>query len=234
MTAEHTNPAQPGMTTTGTRPAGRLRGAWAAAHRPVPGVPRWARRAAYAVPYTVLPASLWRIAVCTFHVPIGRGEIGSGIAPSGVPGVPIELYVILLSVVSELLAFATVGLVSTWGEVFPRWIPVLRGRRVPTFAAVVPAVLGAAVLTLLWTWVAVSFSLGMRIDGRPLASGSVLSFDDWKGIVAVIAYAPLLLWGPLLSAVTVSYWKRRRSRAGIPRRPVTGGERAERPVPVAE
>jgi hypothetical protein len=185
------------------------------------------------VPYTVLPASLWRIAVCTFHVPIGRGEIGSGIAPSGVPGVPIELYVILLSVVSELLAFTAGGLVSTWGEVFPRWIPVLRGRTVPTFAAVVPAILGAAVLTLLWTGVAVSFALGMRINGQPLGSDSVLSFDDWKGVVAVIAYAPLLLWGPLLGAVTISYWKRR-GRGGILRRPVTGGERAERAAAVAE
>jgi hypothetical protein len=162
------------------------------------------------VPYTVLPASLWRIALCTFHVPIGRRDIGSGIAPSGVPGVPTELYVIVLSVIYELLAFTAVGLISTWGEVFPRWIPVLSERRVPTLAAVVPAALGAVVLTLLWTWVAVSFSLGMRINGRPLGSDSVLSFDDWKGLVAVIAYAPLLLWGPLLGAVTIGYWKRRR------------------------
>ena len=66
------------------------------------------------------------------------------------------------------------------------------------------------VLTLLWTWVAVSFSLGMRIDAGPLTSNSVLSLDDWKGLVAVIAYAPLVLWGPLLGAVTISYWKRRR------------------------
>jgi hypothetical protein len=200
------------MTTTlKVRPAGRLRGAWAAAHHPVPGVPRWARNAAYAVPYTVLPASLWRIALGTFHMPIGRAGIGSGITPSGVPGVPIGLYVIVLSVISELLAFSAVGLVSTWGEVFPRWIPVLSGRRVPTLAAVVPAALGAVVLTLLWTWVAVSFSLGMRINGRPLGSDSVLSFDDWKGLVAVIAYAPLLLWGPLLAVATIGYWKRRRS-----------------------
>ena len=200
------------MTTTiEVRAAGRLRDAWAAAHHPVPGVPRWARIAAYAVPYTVLPASLWRIALCTFHMPIGRGTIGSGITPSGVPGVPIELYVIVLSIVSELLAFTAVGLVSTWGEVVPRWIPVLHGRSVPALAAVVPAALGAVVLTLLWTWVAVSFSLGMRINGRPLGSDSVLSFGDWKGLVAVIAYAPLLLWGPLLGAVTIGYWKRRRS-----------------------
>ncbi len=43
-----------------------------------------------------------------------------------------------------------------------------------------------------------------------VSSNSVLSFDDWKGLVAVIAYAPLVLWGPLLGAVTISYWKRRR------------------------
>jgi hypothetical protein len=104
----------------------------------VPGVPRWAGNAAYAVPYTVLPASLWRIALCTFHVPIGRGDIGSGLASSGVPGVPLGLYVIVLSVISELLAFTAVGLVSAWGEVFPGWIPVLGGRRVPALAAVVP------------------------------------------------------------------------------------------------
>jgi hypothetical protein len=84
------------------------------------------------------------------------------------------------------------------------------GRRVPAPAAVVPAVLGAAVLTLLWTWTAVSFSLGMRINGRPFASDSVLSFGDWKGLVAVVAYAPLLLWGPLLGAVTISCWQRHR------------------------
>jgi hypothetical protein len=198
------------MTTTiEVRPASRVRDAWAAAHHPVPGVPRWARNAAYAVPYTVLPASLWRIAVCTFHLPIGRGDLGSGAASSGVPGVPIGLYVIMLSVVSELLAFTAVGLVSTWGDVVARWIPALHGRRVPTLAAVVPAALGAAALTLLWTWVAVSFLLGMRINGSPLGSDSPLSLADWKGLVATIAYAPLLLWGPLLGAVTISYWKRR-------------------------
>lgn len=77
--------------------------------------------------------------------------------------------------------------------------------------AVVPAALGSVVLTLLWTWVAVSLSLGMRITGSSLMSNSPVSFGDWKGLVAVIASAPLLLWGPLLGAVTISYWKRRRS-----------------------
>jgi hypothetical protein len=43
-----------------------------------------------------------------------------------------------------------------------------------------------------------------------MTSNAPLSFDDWQGLVAVVAYAPLLLWGPLLGGVTISYWKRRR------------------------
>lgn len=194
----------------GAAPVGRIRAAWVTAHAPAAGVPRWARVAAYAVPFTVLPSSVWRIAACTFHAPIVRGDVLSGVTSSGVPGMPLWLYVILLSIASELLAFTAVGLVSTWGEVFPRWIPVLRGRRVPMLGAVVPAALGAAVLTLLWTWMAVSMSLGLRIDGRPQGVAAPVSFGDWKGLVAVAAYAPLLLWGPPLGAVTISYWRRRR------------------------
>ena len=198
--------------TTVTRipPPGRIRMTWAAAHVPAAGVSRRARVAALAVPLTVLPSSVWRIAACTFHAPIVRGDLGSALGASGLPGVPLGLYVILLSIVSELLAFTAVGLVSTWGEVFPRWIPVLRGRRVPVLSAVVPAALGAAVLTVLWTWTAVSMSLGLRADGRPQLQDAPLSFGDWQGLVAVAAYAPLLLWGPLLRAVTISYWRRRR------------------------
>ena len=196
--------------TTEAPPAGRIHAAWDAAHAPAAGVPRWARMAAYAVPLTVLPSSVWRIAVCTFHAPIMRGDLGSALGSSGLPGVTLGLYVVLLSIVSELLAFTAVGLVSAWGEVVPRWIPVLHGRRVPALAAVVPAALGAAVLTLLWTWMAVSMSLGLRIDGRPQAATAPVSFGDWKGLVAVAAYAPLLVWGPLLGAVTISYWRRRR------------------------
>jgi hypothetical protein len=153
---------------------------------------------------------MWRIAVCTFHAPIMRGDAGSALGGSGVPGVPLGLYVILLSIVSELLAFTAVGLVSSWGEVFPGWIPVVRGRRVPVLFAVGPAAAGATVLTLLWTWAAISLSLGLRLDGRPSPVDAPLSLGDWKGLVAVAAYAPLLLWGPLLGAVTISYWRRRR------------------------
>ncbi|MEU6039276.1 hypothetical protein ABZ801_28125 [Actinomadura sp. NPDC047616] len=192
-------------------PAGRLRTAWRAAHDPVAGVPRWARIAAYAVPFTVLPSSVWRIAVCTFHAPIvdGVDAQGSGNLPWWLP---LEVYVILLSVVSELLAFTAVGLVARWGEVFPRWVPVLRGRRVPPLAAVVPAALGATVLTALWT-VSWGNALFQRdLYGRPIDDGFSSLFDPghWQGVLALAAYLPLLLWGPLLGLLTVAYWRRRR------------------------
>jgi hypothetical protein len=183
------------------------RTAWTAAHRPAAGVPRWARIAAYAVPFTVLPAGLWRIAGITFHLPIDDADQGSGDVPSWLP---MELYVVLLSIFSELLAFAAVGLIARWGETFPRWIPGLGGKRVPTLAAVVPAALGATVLTVLWTAAAVSFIAGTDIYGHPITNDLPLHFDDWQGVLAIVSYAPLLLWGPILAVLTVAYYRRRR------------------------
>ncbi len=183
-----------------------IRSAWSTAHTAAPGVPRWARLAAYAIPFTLLPSSLWRIAAYTFHVPIADGPTH---APSGLPGVPLALYVVLLSIVSELAAFTGVGLITRWGEVVPGWVPALGSRRVPMRPAVVAGALGAAFLTLLWTWVAVHFALGQRIDGTPRSALAPLNFHDWRGALAVAAYAPLLLWGPLLAAVTVAYYRRR-------------------------
>lgn len=189
----------------------RVRAAWAAAHAPVPGVPRWARTAAFVVPFTVLPSSVWRIAACTFHAPITPDSVKVAGTSSGIPGLSLAVYVVLLSIVSELLAFTAVGLVARWGEVFPRWVPVLRGRRVPILGAVVPAAAGATVLTLLWTWVAITGVLGRRVDGSIATSQKVVEFGDWQGWLVVVAYSPLILWGPLLAALTVAYWKRRRS-----------------------
>lgn len=187
---------------------GRLRAAWASAHAPVPGVPRWARAAALTVPLVVLPSSLWRIAGVALHLPIVRHTGGdeSGNLPSWLP---IELYVVLLSILSELLAFTAVGLVSTWGEVFPKWVPFLRGRRVPTLAAVVPGAIGAAVLTCLWTWVFVMLAFGRNIAGDRLTADSPLNADTWQGALVVVSYVPLVAWGPLLAAVTFAYHRRR-------------------------
>ncbi|GGV02166.1 hypothetical protein GCM10010182_19710 [Actinomadura cremea] len=180
---------------------GRLRDAWRASHAPAPGVPRWAWIAALAIPLAVLPSGLWRLPLA-FGRTMGFDEA----AP------PAErVYVVVLSIFSELVAFTAVGLVATWGERFPRWIPVLRGRRVPPLAAVIPAALGAVVLTLLWTYSFVGQFTGVTLQGEPLPADFPTEKGGWEAAIFYACYLPLLLWGPLLAAVTYAYHRRRAS-----------------------
>lgn len=116
------------------------------------------------------------------------------------------VYAVLLSVVSELFAFLAVGLVSSWGEVFPRWFPHLRGRRVPVCAAVIPAALGAVTLTV------ATLSQVPDFSTFTLPDGSTHQLHGWRLAAFVVSYGPLLAWGPLLATVTVAYYLRRSRR----------------------
>lgn len=188
-------------------PAGRARAVWAAAHAPVAGVSRRVRNAALAVPLVVLPSGLWRIA--TEFVPgMEGGDTGSGTLPGWLPG---EVYIVLLSVFSELVAFTAVGLIAAWGEVFPRWVPVLRGRRVPPLAVVVPAAIGAVLLTVVWTAAFAADFAGVTLQGEPTPAGYPGEAGGWTAAVYYVCYLPLLLWGPLLGLLTAAYRRRRRA-----------------------
>ncbi|MEU7754144.1 hypothetical protein AB0B57_32465 [Micromonospora sp. NPDC049101] len=171
----------------------RLTGAWRAAHAPVAGVPRWARNAAYLIPFTVLPSGLWRLPVA----------FRDGIGFDG------RVYVVCLSIVAELIAFTAVGLVAAWGERFPRWIPWLAGRRVPTPAALIPATLGATFLTVLWTTAFARIPAGVTMRGTPLPADFPTQGGAWEAAIFYACYLPLLLWGPLLAAVAYAYHRRR-------------------------
>ncbi|WP_031070098.1 hypothetical protein [Streptomyces sp. NRRL WC-3742] len=164
----------------------------------VPPAPRWAVWAAHAAALSTVPSGLWRIAM-GFGLPVGYSEQVLR-HTFRIPGVG-SVAVIALSVVSEALALLTIGLVRPWGEVVPRWIPFIGGRRVRPLAAVVPAGLGALALTVLWgdglDW--------WSTEHHPAYEGV------WLHIIGV-AYMPLVLWGPLLGAVTVSYYRRHRPR----------------------
>jgi hypothetical protein len=194
----------------------RLAAGWRAAHHPVPDAPHWAVVAAWLVPLVVLPSSIWRITVVWFAPPEGGGR-------DDLPAwLPIELWVVVLSIGSELLASLAFGLVARWGEIFPRWVPGLGGRRVPTPVAVVPAALGAALLTVVTTTGAVMNAQGLNVRGEPLPDDYPLHLRDLEGLVSVAAYAPLVLWGPLLAVLTLAYCRRRhltarRTRTRTPR-----------------
>jgi hypothetical protein len=177
--------------------------ATATAHPPVTAapVPRWVNVVAHAVPLTVLPSGLWRLAL-GFGVPMGfTGELAEVYRA---PGWFLTPYVVGLSLLSEGLALLTLGLVKPWGEVVPRWIPVLGGRAIPTLAAAVTAGLGAVAVTSIMLTSVVRWGIFSNSD-PDLPRGFARQ-------VMIVSYAPLLAWGPLLAVVTVSYAVRRRRR----------------------
>lgn len=167
------------------------RRAWNAAHHPLAEVPRWAVAFAAAIPLVVLPSSIWRVTVVWFFPPEGGGR-------EDLPGwLPIEVYVVLLSVLSEALAFTAYALITRWGDRLPR---ALVG---------VPAAAGSVVLILVTLLSAVSSLRGTTIRGEPKPADFPLHTRDLEGVLAIAAYAPLLLWGPMLAALTIAYWRRR-------------------------
>jgi hypothetical protein len=159
---------------------------------PVTAPPRWARIAAHVVALTVVPSALWRL-LLVFGLPAGYTE--QGLDRLDVAGWG-RLSLIVLSVGTELAALLTLGLVQPWGEVVPRWVPVIGGRRVPSRPVVVAATVGAALLVLVWT---------------PLLLWWTLDHSDMTPTGATVVgflYLPLVAWGPLLAAVTVSFSRR--------------------------
>lgn len=173
------------------------------------GVPRWAVWTAYATALTALPSALWRIAAMIGRAPLLETDAKALAEASALEQGP-WWYIVSLSVVSEAAAFLAIGLVAVWGEVWPKWIPVLRGRRVPVMAAVAPAVIGAAAL-MVFPYALVMYGFGWGIDGEPTG----LVVHGWQHVAFWAAYGPLAFWGPLLALLTVHYY-RRRTAAGVP------------------
>ncbi|MFC9702407.1 hypothetical protein ACFTWD_17055 [Streptomyces sp. NPDC056943] len=161
----------------------------------LPDVPRWAVLAAHAVPLVTLPAGLWRLALVA-GLPVTQD------AELGTMGFGESVYVVSLSVVSELLAFLTLGLVRSWGEIFPRWMPFLGGRRVNPAAATGAAFAGVAGLCAIIAWgvYASIADLGPGIPASPA-----------QDALLIACYTPLLAWPVLVAAVAASYYRRRTS-----------------------
>ncbi|MGB3444146.1 MAG: hypothetical protein WBA97_35865 [Actinophytocola sp.] len=156
--------------------------------------PRWAVVAAHLVALVTLPSGLWRVALVA-DVPLGLRVDGDTVAVHGWEAV----YIVGLSVVCEGLALLTLGLVRPWGERAPSWLPFVGGRRVAPFAAVVPSAVGAVALAVIWAW---SFRDFPDVGSLGFTSGA------WH-VLMVACYLPLLLWAPLLGAVTYAYYRRR-------------------------
>jgi len=100
-----------------------------------------------------------------------------------------------LALVSIGGTILTRGLIKSWGEDFPRWIPIWAGKRVPPALAIVPAGLVSIMLTITGIDVVLGFSIG--------------NLQNWG------ASTPLLLfpiWGIALGVATIFYYYRRQGR----------------------
>ena len=160
-------------------------------------VPRWAVVAAHLAALTPVLSSLWRLPLM-FGISMGMDDAFMDDMMSH-PFWQRAAYLGGLGVLSDGLAFLTIGLVRPWGEVFPRWVPWLRGRQIRTLP--VGAVASAAALA----------TIALFTVSVPLAwSGNITVWNGWS-ILMTACYAPLVLWGPLLLAVTWAYWRRRRA-----------------------
>ena len=99
-----------------------------------------------------------------------------------------------LGAVAVAGALLTFGLIRPWGEVFPRWIPAIGGKRVPLATAIAPAAFVAALVT------SAGFGVVRSVAATGLKGG-------WG------ARGPGLLWplwGLALGVATLAYYYRRR------------------------
>jgi hypothetical protein len=155
--------------------------------------PRWATRAAHLVSLCVLPSGLWRLAAAAGL------DMGMDVhETTGLPGWE-SLGLVALSLISEGVALLTLGLVKPWGERVPGRFPLIGGRRIPPHPVVVIAALGALMLAMTWAF-------AFRDPSMP---GLTFTSAGWEALFYA-CYLPLLLWAPLLAAVTFAYHQRRR------------------------
>ncbi|MBM0230991.1 hypothetical protein JNW91_03315 [Micromonospora sp. STR1_7] len=157
-------------------------------------VPIWARRWAYAG---------FLVPVLGFSVPHALWLMGVpfGISAEMIRAVRDDLsWTIGLSITLAPLAggVLTLGLAQRWGQVFPRWLPILSARRVPRALALVPATVIALAL--------VAYGLiGIWVIGSGLAEGTTSWSKLADGWVAAGTVLVFLAWGCCLAVATYGY-----------------------------
>ncbi|WP_433294250.1 hypothetical protein ACQPZQ_09800 [Pseudonocardia sp. CA-142604] len=150
---------------------------------------RWGRVAVVIATVCALPYGLVRLTWLT-PWPVGGDVAELAAHPE------IRLHGLLLGLAALAGAVLTTGLVAGWGEVWPRWLPVLRGRPVPVAAAVVPGTLVATLFT---------------VAALPVSVMAVTS-----GMPEMLLYFPFPVWGPALGAAVLAYALRRRDDMARP------------------
>ena len=156
---------------------------------------RWGRIAVYVSMVVPVFYALTRYA-WALGIPLGISEEslrlgqGSGLWIAG-------LFLATFGLVGAVL---TLGLVQRWGEVFPRWMIGLAGRRVPIALAVVPASIVSVLLMVggitIWSGYA------------QMVDAAVATGQDMVIVVGPTALFPI--WAVSLAMATLGFYYRRR------------------------
>ena len=175
---------------------------------------RWGRIAVYVAMVAPIFYALTRYA-WALGIPLGmsqeywRSGQESGTWISG-------LFLATFGLVGAVLML---GLVQRWGEVFPRWMIGLAGRRVPIALAVVPASLVSVLLIVggiaIWSGLA-------QMVAKMVAAG--FKGTEINGQI-IFGVGPTLLfpvWGAALAVATLGYYYRRRGPCRVCGRGASG------------
>jgi hypothetical protein len=179
---------------------------------------RWGRIAVYVAMVVPVFYALTRFA-WALGFPLGMSEEylrqgqASGMWTSG-------LFLATFGLVGAVL---TLGLVQHWGEVFPRWMVGLAGRRVPIALAIVPAALVSVLLIV--------GGIGIWSALPHMVAGLADAGADGIEIIGAIIFqlGPTLLfpvWGVALAVATLGYYYRRRGPCSVCGRGESGGSPA--------
>ena len=107
----------------------------------------------------------------------------------------------MLTLLAVLGGVLSLGLIRPWGLVYPQWIPLLGGRRVPPWFPLTPTVLGSVLLA------GYALTLPVQIP-RAIADAGP---DDPFTITGALVGLPILLaWTVALPAAGWSYYRRPR------------------------
>lgn len=167
----------------------------------------WGRIAVYAAMVAPVTYALTRYA-WALGIPLGmteeywrlgqeRGEWVSG------------LFLASFGLVGAVLML---GLVQRWGEVFPRWMTGLAGRRVPIALAVVPA----SLMSVLFVVGGISIGSGYA----QMAGAAAAAELDMAIVVGPTLLFPI--WGAALAIGTLGYYYRRRGPCSVCGRGASG------------
>ena len=155
---------------------------------------RWGRRATIVAVLCPMPYALLRF---TWLLPNPIGFSAEELDAE--PG--MKMFGLGLGAVAFCAGLVTLGLIRPWGEVWPRWVPVLAERPVPVKAAVIPGTTAALMLLVASPSIAT-------------LSGSGEDPDAAQTVLHLLIF-PFPLWGAAVGLATAGYYVRRRARCTV-------------------